>query len=258
MSGFPVSIGTSLALETIFSPVKEVFDPERKVPEKIDPNQYDMYLFNVSTILRNLIQSVAWRDMVLVNRKDVCDAFLEEIEFLTGFFQAAGLGVKFYWHSYSYALKSYDDKKIRRPTTAQQLQVTQLMDYCTSAVKKQDDVLTFSKDISIDRSSKCLLMTHVPWDLLSYGNFHKLDLLESHTGKVKTRKDWNTKYFPIKDKDFSFLPFMEYLLSTFGDSALFVPDPLKKRLELYDMLVKKRVHPLMSELSLGFLLGNKS
>jgi hypothetical protein len=254
MSGFPVSIATSLALETLFTPTIAVADESREVPEKVDPSTYDLYLLNVSTILRNLIQSVPWRDLSTVNRKDVADAFLEEIDFLTGFFSAAGLNAKFYWNSYSYPLKTYADK-IRKPTTPQQMAIAQLMDYCTGLVRKQDDVLTFSKDLHVDRGAKCLLLSHVPWDLLSYGNFHKLDLLESHTGRVKSRKDWNTKYFPIKDKDFSFLPFMEYLLVKLGDGVLFTPDPLKERLELWEVLKKKRVHPLMSELSLGFMMG---
>lgn len=256
MSGFPVSIGTSLSLETFFTPTTPVLDETRTVPDKVDPTTYDLYLINVSTILRNLIQSVAWRDLATVNRKDVAEAFLEEIDFLSGFFQAANLSVKFYWSSYSYALKTYPEK-IRKPTTPQQLAVAQLMDYCTGLVRKQDEVLEFNKDLHVDRGAKCLLMSHVPWDLLSYGNFHKLDLLESHTGKIKTRKDWNSKYFPIKDKDFSFLPFMEYLLTIFGDSVMFTPAPLKERVELYEVLKKKRVHPLMSELSLGFMMGKQ-
>lgn len=255
MSGFPVSIATSLALETLFNPTMQVADESRIVPQKVDPTTYDLYMINVSTLARNLLQSVPWRDIATVPKNQVVDALLEEIEFLTGFFQAANLSLKFYWNSYSFALKTYDSKKIRQPTTPQQQAFQQLMDYCTAPIRKQDEVLTFSKDISVDRGAKCLLMSHVPWDLLSWGNFHKLDLLESHTGKVKSRKDWNTKYYPIKDKDFSFLPFMEYLLTTFGDNVMFTPAPLKERLELYDVLVKKRVHPLMSELSVGFILG---
>lgn len=256
MSGFPISIGTSLALETLFQPITDVYDETREVPQKVDPSTYDIYLINVSTLTRNLIHSVPWRDISTIKKSDVLDALLEEIDFLTGFFNAANLSVKFYWNSYSYALKSYDSKKIRIPTTAQQLAVQQLMDYCTTPIRKQGDVLTFGKDISYERTAKCLLMTHVPWDLLSWGNFHKLDLLESHTGTVKSRKDWNTKYFPIKGKDFSILPFMEYLLTTLGDHVMFVPSPLKDRVELYEVLLKKKVHPLMSELSMGFIMGN--
>lgn len=255
MSGFPVSIGTSLAMESLFTPVIDVFDQSREVPQRVDPTTYDLYMINISTLARNLFQSVPWRDLSTIPKKDVLEALLEEIDFLTGFFQAANLHVKFYWNSYGFALRTYDDKKIRRATTPHQLAFEQLMDYCTTPIRKQDDVLTFSKDISVDRGAKCLLMSHVPWDLLSWSNFHKLDLLESHTGKIKSRKDWNTKYFPIKDKDFSFLPFMELLLTTFGDLTLFTPAPLKERLALYDVLLKKRVHPLMSEMSLGFILG---
>ena len=254
MSGFPVSIATSLALETLFTPTISVAD-ESRVVEKVDPSTYDLYLFNVSTLLRNLIQSLPWRDMATVPRKDVADAFLEEVEFITNFFQTAGLGVSFYWNSYSYPQRQYKNQ-IRVPTTDQQHRIHALMEYVLAPVKKQNDVLTFSKDISVDRAAKTLVMSHVPWDLLSYGNFHRLDLLESHTGRVKSRKDWNSKYFPIKDKDFTFLPFMEYLLTVFGDLTLFVPKPLKERVALWETLKKKNVHPLMSEMSIGFVLGN--
>lgn len=255
MSGFPVSIGTSLALETLFTPTISVAD-ESRIVEKVDPQSYDLFLVNTGTILRNLIQSVAWRDLATVAPKEVTEVFLEEIDFLTNFFQSAGLGIQFYWNSYSYPLKTYKDR-IRNPTTEQQHRIHSLTEYVLAAVKRQNDVLTFSKDLSVDRLSKTLLLSHVPWDLLSYGNFHKLDLLESHTGRVKTRKDWNTKYFPIKDKDFSFLPFMEYLLVKFGDHVMFTPDPLKDRLELWEVMRKKKVHPLMSEMSVGFMLGGK-
>jgi hypothetical protein len=45
-----------------------------------------------------------------VARKDVADAFLEEVDFITNFFQTAGLGVSFYWNSYSYPQRQYKNQ----------------------------------------------------------------------------------------------------------------------------------------------------
>ncbi len=58
VSGFPLSIGTGLALESILEPVQEVYDPQRVVPEKIKLNKYDAIWFNIDTLVRNIVGSV--------------------------------------------------------------------------------------------------------------------------------------------------------------------------------------------------------
>lgn len=253
MSGFPVSIATGLALETIFTPIKEVFDEAREAPPKANLKNYTDYLINVSTLLRNLVTSVKYEELVKLSNKDIFNCLLEEIEFLHNFFQMHSLPLKFYIHSYQYPKKTYADK-LRLASSDQQKHHADINDYCLSKIQREDDTLQFSKSISLSKDSSCLLLTHVPWDLLSYDNFQNLELLESHTGVIKTRKDWNTKYFKLPEKDMSFLPFMEYLLTTFGDSVMFKPGPMKDRVTLYETLLKKRVHPLMSELSMSFIL----
>lgn len=252
MSGFPLSIGTGLALETLFNPIKEVVDPSRVVPKKADLSLYTDYVFNMSTILRNFLSAVPYKDLVTVPKQTVLNTFLDEVEFLTHFFGMNSLKVNFYVHTYDYPKKTYPDK-LRLASSDQQKYLQELTDFCLMGLRKHDDVQHFTKDVSYGNESSALIVTHVPWDLLSYGKFRRLDLLESHTGLVKTRKDWNTKYFKIPDKDMSFLPFFEFLLTTFGDHVMFRPAPLKERLEVYEAMVKKKVHPLMSELTLSFM-----
>lgn len=252
MSGFPVSIGTSLALETIFTPIRDVIDEARIPPDKPDLSLYTDYIINLSTIMRNLLTSVPSKDLVTVPKSIIMETFLSEIDFLTNFFRMNGMNPRFYVHTYDYPRKTYPDK-LRLASSDQQKYHLELTEFCLNQVKRQNDVEHFNKTISYGPDTSALIMTHVPWDLLSYDKFRRLDLLESHTGLVKTRKDWNTKYFKIPDKDMSFLPFMEYLLSIFGDSVMFKPAPIKDRLELYESLAKKKVHPLMSELTLSFM-----
>lgn len=254
-SGFPLSIATSLALETLFTPIQDVYDPSREVHNLTDLSTYSLYLFNVATLLRNIIQSVSYQELATIPRNDVRDALLEEIEFLSQFFESNNVPLTFYLHTYTYVKQTYGQgNKLRKSTTDKQLFIDALTTYCLDHVRKQDDVTVFHKDLRFKAEDSVLVFTHVPFDLLSYGNFLRLDLLESHTGLIKTRKDWNTKYFKLPgERDMSFLPFMEYLLTTFGDHVMFTPAPLKERLELYESLKKKHVHPLMSELSLSFM-----
>lgn len=256
MSGFPVSIGTGLSLETIFTPIQAVYDDTREIKNLSDVSSYSIYVFNVSTLLRNLLSTISFKDLVSISNKDILDTLLDEIEFLNQFLHSNNTTAKFYINNYQFVKNTYKDTdKLRKSSTDQQLYIDNIYSYCLDKIKKEDDVSLFSKDLKFDKTDSALVLTHVPFDLLSYNNFFKLDLLESHTGLIKTRKDWNTKYYPIPDKDMSFLPFMEYLLATFGDSVMFKPEPLKKRLEVYEAMVKKNVTPLTSELSFSFMFN---
>lgn len=250
-SGFPVSIATGLALQTIMEPTQSVFDEARIVPDRPEPTLYTDYMINVSTLTRNIITSMPFIELQKCSTKDVLDTLIEEMDYLGTLFKMQEHRLHFYIHSYSFVHAHYD-KKLRTASTAQQVHSFKLLDTCMTHVKRNAMALSFSKDIHLERASSALVMTHVPWDLLSHGRFKRLDLLESHTGVIKTRKDWNTKYFKLPEKDMSFLPFMEYLLTTFGDGVMFKPAPIKDREKLYNDLLKKKVHPLMSETSLMF------
>jgi hypothetical protein len=255
-SGFPLSIGTSMALETLFDTIQPSYDETRVVERLQDLGTYNLYVFNTATLLRNIIQSVQYSDLVTISKQDIYDTLLEEIEFLTQFFDSNSLNLKFYVNTYQYVKDVYKEKgSLRQASTDKQFYIDNLMSYCLDKLKKNDDVVVFYKDIRFNREDRVLLFTHVVFDLLSYNNFLKLDLLESHTGKIKSRKDWWTKYHAIPNVDMSFLPLMEYLLSVFGDNYMFKPAAIKDRMALYKAMQQKGITPLSSELTLSFMLG---
>lgn len=255
-SGFPVSIATGLALESIFDPVQDVVDETRQVPNKIEVTEYNNYIFNVSTLLRNITTSVPSGEILTISKKDILDTLLDEIQWLTEFFHAEGLTINFYANNYNFVKSTYDKENIlRKPTTDKQIAMDGIVKYCLDHLAKQDEVAQFSNTVHYNREDQALIFTHVPWDLLSYSKFIKLDLLESHTGLIKSRKLWNTKYHPIPEHDMSFLPFMEKLLTTFGDHVMFKPAPVKERIELWTAMKKKpNINPLTSERNLLFSL----
>jgi len=258
-SGFPLSVPTGLALETLFTPVEAVYDEAREVPERANLTEYDNYMFNVSTLLRNLISSIPGEDVLVIPKKDILDTLLDEINYLTELFQSENLIINFYTNNYAFVKSTYEKEGIlRKATTDKQMALDNIVKYCLDFISKQDDVTQFSNAVSYNRGDQGLIFTHVPWDLLSYGKFVKLELLESHTGLIKSRKLWNTKYYPIPNHDMSFLPFMEKLLTTFGDNVMFRPAPIKERIELWTSMKKKpNMHPLVSELSFEFMFNNK-
>ena len=255
-SGFPVSIATGMALETLFDPVQAVYDDTRQVPDKVNLNDYTNYIFNVSTLLRNLTSAVPSSDILTISKKDILDALMDEISYLTEFFHSEGLTINFYTNNYAFVKQTYEKEGIlRKATTDKQMALDNIVKYCLDFISKQDEVSQFSNAVSYNREDQALIFTHVPWDLLSYGKFIKLDLLESHTGLIKSRKLWNTKYHPIPEHDMSFLPFLEKLLTPFGDHVMFKPSPMKERIELWSAMKKKNVNPLTSELSFEFMFG---
>ena len=254
-TSFPVSTPTGLSLETLFTPILPQIDETRTVENLPDLSVYTLYAFNISTLTRNLINSFKYVDIAGVKNKFIYELLEAEIFFLSSFFQENNVPITFYINTYGYFTNAHKDK-IRTPTTDQQHRINDITTYCLTEAKKLENVHNFSKDIKFGKEHSVLVFTHIPADLLSYNNFTTLHLLESHTGLIKTRKDWNSKYFPIPNKDMSFLPFMEYLLITFGDKVMFKPSPLKQRIELYEAMQKKGVTPLTSEFSMSFLLKN--
>ena len=248
-SSFPLSVGTGLALESLFTPIQESIDPERIVENLPDLSVYSLYIFNLSTLMRNILSSFKFEQIASASNSKLYDILKEEIEFLQGFFESNSTPIAFYTNSYSFFKKTYPDK-LRKSTTDKQLRLNDITEYCLKRAEKEFTVSTFSKDVHFGKEHRGLIFTHVPADLLSYNRFTTLDLLESHTGKIKTRKSWNTKYYPLPNKDMSFLPFMEYLLVTFGDKTMFSPASIKEREKLYDSMRKNNVNPLTTELSL--------
>lgn len=254
MSGFPVSIGTGLALETLFQPTQDVIDESRDVIKMEDLSQYSLYVFNLSTLLRNLISTLPSKELFRIPRKEILATLVDEMDFITNHFDAQSIEVKFYVHTYKFVKDVYRDPKyLRKPSTDQQHLIESITEYCLEKLKKEESVSTFHKDIKYEKQDSVLLFTHVPFDLLSHGRFMKLDLLESHTGLIKTRKDWWSKYYPIPREDMSFMPFHEYALSVFGDRVMFKPAPLAERKSLLESMRKKGVNPLTSELGMVFL-----
>lgn len=253
ISALPLSIGTSLAFESIFEPKLPAYDPARIIPQMVDISKYNAIWINVSTLIRNIIGALPKDTAHSVSPEDVKDAIVYEMELLTEMTSAASSNncrCKYYHSTYK---GLFNDPilnkfvKFRLPTTTIQLAYDNMLSKTIRLMEKDKElgILSINKTLVPDSTdNKALIFTHMPYDLASYDNFHKLDLIESHTGKLKTRKEWYSKYYPIVGSDMSILPFTRKLLLIMGDHVLIKPIDIRFRRLIIDIAVKRKWTPL--------------
>lgn len=250
-SGFPLSIATGMAMETLFAPRQVVFDPVRVPPPRIVISQYQEIWINVLTLIRNAYNACDQRLIKDIDPNDVVEIITQEMELITDLLKNEGKGFTkafFYFNEYGRLFKK-DDKVFKRREDRTELQkharsVYEKTKFILSRYNK--DIVNFNLDIKSSGGDNSLIFTHIPADLLSYRNFGNINLLESHTGKLKTRLEWNTKFHSCGESDMGRLPFCRQLLSIFGDNTLITPIPLKARREVLEVANQSRWTPATS------------
>lgn len=248
-SGFPLSISTGLAMESIFTPRQAVYDPARSPPQKINIANYTQFWVNVNTLYRNIV-SAAGTLAVLSAGNDVVQSILEmEMDIIASLLKHEGMGVctpVFYCVDYSKIFEGqHQSIKRRAEGSKSQLDLAAIYkEVQKSLLKKDAGVILFEPKLRPNEHTKALILTHYPYDLLSHKRFSKLDLLESNTGKLKDRRKWNTKYYPVGEMDMSHLPFEKILLMVLGDKSLIHPNIYKLRQQIVQASLKRHWTPL--------------
>lgn len=239
-SSFPITIGTALSLESIFNPRSAPFDPTREIPNHVNLHKYQFMYFNLWTLYRNLIACLDKSTFLMTKDDDLANALQSDIEVIQSLFQIEGMNIckpVFYVCSYN-ALTKLDSRiKLRQDNTELQKASKAKFLSVVQKLQRRLDIAMFDSEI-VGNKTNSLLMTHVPYDLLSYKSFNKLDLLESNTGKLKTRHEWNSKYYQVIGSDMSRLPWLKQLLLIFGDRTLIHPADTKLRRLVMDIAEK--------------------
>jgi hypothetical protein len=252
-SAFPISVGTSLALEsTLLTRSSESIDPERVPPQQIDLSDYDELWFNVSTLYRNLYGSINKENINKLNANVLTYALNEEIEFIDSLVSSQTNGktkVIFYVCEYKNFDKKYPNAYLRTINTENQEKYKKLHDNVISMLLnqlgKKDIIRIFDSELKTINYRKCLIVTHIAHDLLSHSNFKELNLLESHTGVLKKKHQWSSKY--VEGKNLPMMPFNKGLLQIFGDSEHFRPFPLAVRKKVLELAEKDKWTPLTTK-----------
>jgi hypothetical protein len=286
VGAFPLSIGTSLALEGALG----IYPERAESPAPI--LRCDELWCNLKTLFRNCIGALDRTSAATVLPNEMAWTLQEEasqIESLVAETTRNRVKTVFYVSNYVGLAMRYPHATLRADTTTRQKQYAAIQKATIELLLKSrrkpahkhggdsedapDDQLGPSEqsagclavfDLKLapvtttnnpscdvqDKSSRSfpgrppprvLLLTHYPYDLFSSRRFMSMTLLESHTGRLKEKALWHTKYH--EGRSLAMIPFREDLIQVFGDAELFAPMRIDLRRELIEVAQKMQWNP---------------
>lgn len=229
---FPLSIGTSLALEGSLG-----IHPDRPVGNRT-LYDYQTLWVNVKTAFRNYYRAIDKDSVTLISKEELIEQFHLELHQIVNVVDSQTNGamkVVFFVSDYHGLEKKYTHAVMRVDSTENQKLFTKTMKTVISNIlaSEPDLIQTFQRKIEKQGLGKGLMLTSYAYDLTSAKAFSNLALLESNTGAIKERNLWYTKYY--NGKELSMIPFREDFLPIFGDSELFRPIGMAYRKNLIDI-----------------------
>lgn len=236
---FGLSIATDLAIAGSLGR-----HPDNPLTTRPVDNYQEVWC-NISTLVRNAFGSYASSDQKRLDSQHLIEDVEQDISSIMPLYQqllpeSKQITIKLYHNDYRRVGHELVRARPRTMKTALQKQTFEIQEHATQALLKAypEDVADFSFYLK-GNHGKTLLLTHQPIDLLSRKYFQELALLESHTGKVKTRESWYTKYG--KDDALKRIPFDKAMIQIFGDgNNLLSMYPPKIRRKLLDIAQSKR------------------
>lgn len=232
---YPLSIATSLALEGLAGIHED--HPEDKAPLL----KYTAVWVNLRTLYRNFIGSL---DKVLGEMMDpveAAEAISEEMERITEIVRDINqhCTVHFYVSNFDSMERTYPKATIRMDNTVKQKAYTTMQTQGIRELlahhKGAPNLSVFKRKLEYNKSElpTVALLTHFAYDLLSAKIFKRMDLIESHTGVIKPRALWYTKFY--QGKELVMIPFREDMLQIFGDNETFHPWAIGARKQIIDI-----------------------
>lgn len=196
-----VSIGTAMALEVIVGPSYVNVD--------------DYIFMNVKTLWRNFAGSI--EDEHEESIPEMAQMFIDECENIKSLLDGI-LKVVMYTTDSKYLGRTFKRATIKTAKTDRQKHDLSLEEAIFNILAKDLIWETFQHyKLKIPGESvKALIITSHPLDLISAPKFRKLTLLESHTGALKSKKDWFRKL--NKSDKWAGMPFNILFIQLLGDN----------------------------------------
>jgi len=237
-----ISYATSLAIEGASS-TGEYLDRDK--PPMV--STFEDFWINLRTLIRNAINAFPTIDQISLSSETVIDAVKHDWDTVHELMPMYNPHVKtvLYLCTYEDLDTKFPLANFKNSNTTKQLHNESLeRDTIAYFIENHKTELKLLNS-SLAGDKRCVLLTHLPLDLLSASNFPKLSLLESHTGALKERRDWHTK-LSIK-KDGPVIPFNKTMLQIFGDGVTLAAQPIKIRKLLLAISEKRLWHPLTTQ-----------
>jgi len=277
ISSFGVSIGTGLMLESLFKPTTKRYDEARIIPDnKATVNDFKYHYINVFTLIRNILSAANKKNKDLTSSKKTIKSIAEvlsyEIDLLFGLYDNSNCHLVLYMLKYDKALSVMNSgiktangemvNKIEKNVLEEVLDIYDI--YKSVSETSLNDILVdveIQSNIRLNKlkvaDTKILITTSYPLDLLNqHSTYFNIRLLESHTGVIKSKMSWYTKYNNIKD---IMLPFSKYLLYVFGDSSGDIkPLGIKERRDILEIAKLKSWSPITTDEKVKFDINNST
>jgi len=245
-----LSIGTGLALESIFiDQIETIFDSDRKF-DKIDINKYKIHYFNIYVLVRNIVTSIPTINVnTLMASNDkvkfITEVLDNEIEILDELYSNVDTKIILWIPDYA-GVQINLLKKEYIGNLSKKDEIFLLVHDVIEKIRKSIRNKTFPIDAYSNKhtlppsNESVLLTSYFALDLLNVKKNPKMDLLESHTGKLVTKEHFNKKYHAVGKQDLTRLPFTEFLLYILGDNTLVKIEKLGSRKEVIEISEKNR------------------
>lgn len=217
---YPLSIATSLAIEGAMG-----IHPDNPVG-KYMLKDFVNFRANLKSLFKNYYDAIGKENVPLCDPQELVAGFHQElvhyseVVFAEGGFKSP---VQFYVCDYLGLEKRFPHAILRVDSTPSQVLYTKTLKLVIGEILKNDPEIAKVYPLKIEEpriSGNTLIHTHLPYDLTTR-SYESPFLLESHTGAIKGRNLWYTKYY--RGKELAQIPFREDFLIIFGDSYMFSP-----------------------------------
>jgi len=239
-SSFPVSIGTGLMLESLFTPTISRYDPDREIPDVIKVDGYKIHYYSIFTIARNIVMACNYKDKDKIYRSPyLVQDIIEEVNVINSLYVNSKCKPVLFIPKYEEVYKSLNKNKKDTMTKAY-IEQQYIYNALKNVVLRVDMEILANTNKLPDSYDNMLITTSNLPDLLNVNRIRNLFLLESHTGKLRSKKEFNLKYHPIGKRPLSLFPFMEELVYLLGDKRFVRPVSISLRVKLYELALDNK------------------
>ena len=197
------SVGTGLALESFFKPTIESLDVTGRTI-RYDLNSFDSHYYNITTIIRNVLNSIDVKIKTQIKLKYIIARVVEEIEALDTLYKDTSCNLVFYHRPLKLNTKSIYNLLRKKELYDLYEKVVSLLDMSFSG-------LSNIPNKSLITTDWLLHLTECPKDI---------QLFESHIGNMKNSKLFHTKFNKMKNYNLSIIPITIRMIFLFGDSQI--------------------------------------
>lgn len=223
---YPISIGTSRSLEGLSGA-----NPEIPVQRGYDLKRFAVFLVNVDTLVRNFVASLEKSVVITLSPEDMAEAVATEMDDIKDIISSVSptTEVHYYHTPYMQLTRMFPHAHYKKLPPSQLL-YRGIADEVLAVLAMMRPYITLTR-LRWEHTSATVL-THKPADLLLGRTFSQLILLESHTGRVKSERQWWTKLNRCQVEK---MPFNGFTYQIYGDNLYLATQPIKLKKAVEDL-----------------------